>query len=338
MTIDLYKVGTDPASLRDALILLRQDFDSHDHDGVNSKQFQTVSAETLSAHTILIRKTSYTDTTNGWWSGLVGSVLKWYLGDGVNFIKWDGSSVTITGSITGSTITGGSLNIGNGNFTVDSNGYASAVGFSSLNLKAYTNFEASGRFISTLIGTGTNSFGNQGVTVAPGATGTSSARLLWWISNYVFNNNPTFTVSILALGLNAASGSGASFVGLGNPSVSGSGYVFNDSHGCAGFLIQKASPIVNVYALQQKGDSTNFSQSSILTTLSDGDSLELFLKFTSTGVNYYFRKNGSALSSVTTLSSTSMPTASENFIHFSSSNIGSAVDFQVQFQCAAYEH
>lgn len=342
-------IGKSPGALQRALQLLRDDFDAHNHDGANSRAFQTLSAETVSARTMLIRKTSYTDTTNGFWSGLVGNVLKWYLGDGTNYIKWDGSSLVITGTITGgtisgatisgSTITGGSLNINN-NFIIDSNGNATAIGLSSLNYKAYTNFEASGRFISSVGGTGSNSFGNQGCTMSPGATGTSYARLLWWITNYVYLNNPTFTCSLLALTLNAATGSGGAFVGLGNPSVSGGGYVFNDTHPCAGFFIQKSNPDVNVYAVQQLGDSSHFSQSALLTTLADNDTIELFIRFTSTGVQYYFRKGNGSLSAATTLPASSMPSSivSDTYIQFSISNTASAVSWQLQLQAAAYEH
>ena len=334
MSIDPYNISQDPTSLQRALKLLRQDFDSHDHDGANSKTFQTLSAETVSARTILIRKTSFTDTTNGWWSGLVDNVLKWYLGDATNYIQWNGTTLTITGTITGSTITGGSLNIGNGNFTVDSSGNASAIGMSTLNMKAYTNFEASGRFISTLGGTGSNTFGNQGVTVAPGTTGTSYARLLWWISNYVFSNNPTFTCAVLCLG-GFTSSDGVGFIGIGEPTISGSGLTETGKKYC-GFEFKKTSGTTTLIAVQCDGTS-NVDFSGTLNTLTNNDYIELFLKMTSTGVNYYTRLNGGALSSVTTLSSY-LPTGAGNYIQFCSSNKGTTTDFQIQLQCAAYEH
>lgn len=107
--IDIYKIGNTPEELQKALIQLRQDFDAHNHDGTSSKSFQTLRAETISARTILIRKTSYNDTASGIWMGLVGNVMKMKLGSSTAFLEWNGTALNITGSITGSTITGGTF-------------------------------------------------------------------------------------------------------------------------------------------------------------------------------------------------------------------------------------
>lgn len=244
--------------------------------------------------------------------------------------------VDMNGNVTASSlgITGGSLNINN-KAIIDSNGNATFISMTSLNMKAYTDFETAGRFIVANGGSGTSVFGNQGVTVSASTTATSYSRTLWWITNYVFNNNPSFTCSLLMLGLNAASGDAAAFVGLGRPTISGAGITGTGANYC-GFLIQKVSGVVSLYAQQCDGSGTA-TGSTALTTLQDTDSLELFLKMTSTGINYYFRLNGGALSAATTLTAT-MPSGSEQYIMLGSTNKGTAFDFQIQAQCAAYEH
>jgi len=109
--VDLYQIGETPSELRSALMALRQDFDSHNHDGSSSRTFQTVIAETLSARAISIHKTSFTDNTAGMWAGLVGATMKLFLGDGTNSLKWDGTTITIVGSITASSGTIGGFTI-----------------------------------------------------------------------------------------------------------------------------------------------------------------------------------------------------------------------------------
>ena len=96
---NLYNITTDPESLQQAIILLREDYDAHNHDGVSSKSFQTLRAETVSARVISIRKSSYDDTIAGLWSGLVNSTPKFYLGDAVNYFKFTGSEISIAGNI-----------------------------------------------------------------------------------------------------------------------------------------------------------------------------------------------------------------------------------------------
>lgn len=243
-------------------------------------------------------------------------------------------SVTKAGAVTASnvSITGGSISIG-GNAVIDSSGFATFIGVSSLNKKAYTNFETAARFISTVGGTGSNTFGNQGVTIAPGATMTSFSKLLWQIGN-VFTNNPTFTCTINALGLVAASGSARCFIGMGQPTVTGSGITYTAINHI-GFTINKEAGVVTVGG--QNGDSSNSTGASI-TTIVDNDILELFIKVTATNVKYYYRKNGGAITLGLT-TTTNIPTGSaETTIFFATSNIDTAFNFQLILQCAAYEH
>lgn len=111
--IDLYNIGTTPEELRAALIQMRAEFDAHQHDGSSSKSFETVQAETVSARTILIRKTSYADAAAGIWMGenAAGTMLL-KLGNASNYLQWDGSSLTIVGALTATsgTIGGWTIN------------------------------------------------------------------------------------------------------------------------------------------------------------------------------------------------------------------------------------
>lgn len=115
--IDVYKIGKSPEELQRALIDLRSEYDTHIHDGVSSKTFQTVVADTVSTRTILIRKLSYADPTGGLWAGLIENIMVFNLGNATDFLKWNGSSLSISGNIGG-----GSITIGTNAWHVDSSG------------------------------------------------------------------------------------------------------------------------------------------------------------------------------------------------------------------------
>lgn len=243
--------------------------------------------------------------------------------------------VTESGSVTMSNanITGGTLTIGN-NASIDSSGNATFISVSTLNMKAYTNFEASGRFITNVGGSGSATFGNQGCTIAPGTTATSYCRMLWWITNNVHSNNPTFTCSVLCLG-GFTSSDGVAFIGLGTPSFSGSGFTETTGDIC-GFEFKKTSGSTSLTVLQGDG-SGNIDFVNSITTLTNNDSIELYIKVGTSSIKYYYRKNGGSLTLAATLSNY-LPNSSDNYIAFASSNKGNTVDFQIQLQCAAYEH
>lgn len=244
--------------------------------------------------------------------------------------------VTESGAATASnlTITGGSLTIGT-NASIDSSGNATFISVSTLNKKAYTNFEGSGRFINTTTA-GTSiapTYGNQGVTIDTTATSGRYCRVLWYIAN-AFTNSPTFTCTLLANALNAASGDARSFIGLGQPTVSGTGIVYTGLN-TIGFTINKSAGTVNVGG--QNGDGSGVVGANF-TTLADNDILELFIKATPTSIKYYYRKNGGTITLGTT-QTTNIPTGTaETSICFATSNTSTAVDFSLILQCAAYEH
>lgn len=112
--IDLYNIGTEPEQLQSALIELRADFDAHVHDGASSKNFETINAETISAHTMLVRKTSYTDGAVGIWMGIddKDGLMKLSLGSATQYMQWTGSALNVVGAITATSITATSGSIG----------------------------------------------------------------------------------------------------------------------------------------------------------------------------------------------------------------------------------
>ena len=98
-TLSPIDVPEDVPGIRGWLKSFREDFESHNHDGINSKRFLTLLAETISARTYAVRKTSFTSTLAGLWMGIVGSTMKFVLGDANNYIKWDGTNLTIKAAL-----------------------------------------------------------------------------------------------------------------------------------------------------------------------------------------------------------------------------------------------
>ncbi len=297
-------------------------------------------------------KTKFDNTEIGYIIGVDKGTAKFYIGNTTSYLNWDGTTLTIKGSISASSInipdttTAASFHVdSSGNAwwgattlaaslaSITSSGVATFAGMYTLNKKTYTDFETAGRFVGTSGGTGSNSFGNQGVTIAPGAGATSYSLLQWKIGN-VLTNNPTFTCTIIALGLVAASGVGRCFIGMGQPSASGSGINYSGvSH--IGFTINKTAGVVNVGG--QNGDGSG-SVGANFTTISDGDVLELFIKVTPTLISYYYRKNGGTITLGTTQNTNIPTTPSEDSCTFITSNVGTAFDYQLILQCAGYEH
>lgn len=120
--INVYKIGKSPEELQKALMDLRSEYDAHIHDGVSSKTFQTTIADTISTRTMLIRKLSYTDNTNGLWMGIASETMLFNLGNATNYLKWDGSSLSVSGSVTATSGTfTGTVNATAGKFGTSTN-------------------------------------------------------------------------------------------------------------------------------------------------------------------------------------------------------------------------
>lgn len=127
---NLYEVGTTPEELQSAIIDLRAEFESHIHDGASSKSFETITADTVSAHTMLIRKTAYADGAAGIWMGIddKDGLMKLNLGNATQYLLWTGTALTISGAINATSGTIGGWTIGpttlsGGGVTLDSSGF-----------------------------------------------------------------------------------------------------------------------------------------------------------------------------------------------------------------------
>lgn len=206
------------------------------------------------------------------------------IGDVVDTGFINALEITVLGTVTAGAINGGTMNI-NDNSIINSDGEATFIGVSTLNMKAYTNFESIDRFFVT--GDGGGVIGNQGLTVYPGAVATQYAKVLWNATNYVLSNEPTFTCVLNIFNKGISDGQFA--VGLGNIPVSGLGFTELDSDNFCGFYLKKASGTVTLQAFQEDDDD-DWEASGDLTTVTTGDTLELFIKVKSTGVTYYYRK------------------------------------------------
>lgn len=298
-------------------------------------------------------QTAY-NTGTGFYIGNDLSVPRLSIGNSAgNNLTWDGINLAIKGEVSASsvdipdTLTTNSFHVdslgntwwgektlANSLANVTAAGVGTFAGLSVLNKRAYTNFETSTRFFFTHGASGTNTFGNAGVTLSTGITAASYEVMQWIISN-AFTNNPTFVATIIASSLNAASGNAQCFVGLGQPITNGIGMDFS-TRSTIGFFINKSAGVVNVAGQNSNGlggvAGANF------TTIINNDVIELFIKVTPTNVKYYYRKNGGTLILGTT-QTTYIPTdTGEDSIDFAISNANTPIDFSIIMQSAAYEH
>lgn len=302
-------------------------------------------------------KKTYDNTVSGYILGVDPSVgiAKFYIGNTTAYMNWDGSTLTIKGSISASSIdipdttTASSFHVDSSGNTwwgattlaastanVTAAGVGTFAGLSVINKKAYTNFETSARFTTGAAGTGAVTFGNQGVTIDTGANATSYARVLWYIAN-AFTNNPTFVCTLVVN--TAPPGTGQAFIGLGQPTTSGTGHTFNNNN-VIGFEIVNVlgSSILSIRGVVNNNNATALVTSYFASTVTTGDTLELFVKVNTATVDFYIRKNGGTLSAKQTISSQIPTGASETSVQFSVSNQSVANQTQLILQCAGYEH
>ena len=202
------------------------------------------------------------------------------------------------------------------------------------NIRIDTIFETAGRFYTTAGGTGSAVFGNSGAMLQPGATATSYARMLLYTTDYVFYNEPIFSC-VLSL-FNKGTLDGRFAVGLGDITVDGSGFTEVDSSNFCGFYLKKAGGAVTLAIFQQKDDDTYDFENDV-SVVNNSDILELFMKVKSTGITYYYRRNGGALTTIDTLTTGNPHGKLESAIYFANTNMGDASNFQVQLKSVSYE-
>jgi hypothetical protein len=208
-----------------------------------------------------------------------------------------------------------------------------SAGSSTPKVTIATIFEDTARFSFTS-GTGTRTYGTSGVEVDTTVNSGSWGRLLMGGgagAGAFFNGSPTFTSMFL---MDTEGTTGSMFTGLGLVTVAGTGHTFTDSH--IGFKVIISGSVSTLYATQASGGTE--TASAALTTFDANEIIEVIAVVNSTtSVDYYWRKNGGALSSATNLT-TNLPTGGSfsNLAQFSVSNDSTATRNIFRWVSASY--
>lgn len=220
------KIGNTPEELKEALIQLRDDFDAHNHDGVNSRSFETLKANVVSSQVMLIRKNSFLDNTSGIWMGLLNNVMKLFLGNGTSYLKWDGSNLSYTGK-------------------------------TRQTMKVSTIFETSGRFDQTVSG-GAITFDTSGVTLDTTSTANRYARVNLSVRSGITATFQMFQgtafSAVLTLAVQGAN-NGEFFIGVRDITGSVSGSAADHTVNHFGFKVVKTAGASALYATCGNGST-----------------------------------------------------------------------------------
>lgn len=201
-----------------------------------------------------------------------------------------------------------------------------------------TCFETAARFTSSILGGATsssNTFGTAGLRIYKhytyGINALNNVMQLVGRASTLYLGSPIFSTRILVTAF--TNNVGSIYCGLGNPTVATTGHTWTVGH--AGFKIVKSGGVVSLYATQADGSTE--TASSALTTVADGDELDLMLRINgSSSVDYYWRKNGGSMSSATNLT-TNMPAGTSQQAQFSvSCNNSDNAPIDVTFSHASY--
>ena len=185
---------------------------------------------------------------------------------------------------------------------------------------------------------GTITFNTYGATLTTTATGSRSASLKWVVGQGTGDDVALRSQSPLIgimVGTSSITDSGTSsmFAGMGSVTVGGTGHTFTGDH--VGFKVLRAVTTNSLYATQADGTTENASAA--LATLNSYDVLELIIKINSTtSADYYWRRNGGALSSATNLT-TNLIDNNDARIQISTSNDSTAVTYAWNANGAFYE-
>lgn len=198
-----------------------------------------------------------------------------------------------------------------------------------------TDFADAARLTETVVAGGVSTFDAAGVTLNTSATISSSIKETWGIVQST-NGGGLFTTFPGEFSVNLAPSTIGTdlqvFVGLGNITVGGAGITYTSNH--IGFkVVRAASGSTELFATQADGTET---ASSALTTLAASDQLDLAcLVAGAASVSYWWRKNGSAWSAATTLT-THVPATASSSVAFAISNAGVATASAIIVRSASY--
>lgn len=159
--VNVHDVGYTIDELRRSLLEFWAQFDAHNHDGISSKSFDAIMAKTIQSQVISIRKGQYTDPVVGMWAGIdpTDNLMKLYVGDATNYLKWDGTTLILSGyaqrniGTFGGDGSDGALTIAAGTTTVNLGGLSyvtknySSISITGTGVLAFSNPHANGTII-----------------------------------------------------------------------------------------------------------------------------------------------------------------------------------------------
>jgi hypothetical protein len=204
---------------------------------------------------------------------------------------------------------------GAGTFLTDAAGNGTlswgSAGGSATQMIFSTDFQASTRYTQAASG-GSNTFTTNGLQQDTSAGSGSYASSVWApvaTTGSILAGNPTFTWSA-SFASEIAAANGVQVVwAVGTVAISGTGVNRAGEH--FGFFIKREAGVYNLYGTQ--GVAANQELTSVLTTVADGDDLQLVAAHTTdTSTTFYFSKNGAAMSAGATLS-TYPPTSNAQY-------------------------
>ena len=201
-------------------------------------------------------------------------------------------------------------------------------------LKINTVFETAGRFAVTLDGAATSSFGDGGILLDTSTTGTSAYEVVMSVSNQALElGSPEFGVIITFFELEVASNTSSAIYAIGEIGVNGTSITFTTDH--LGFKTLKTGGVVSFFATQADGTTENAS--SALTTVVNGNELDMVLKANgTTSADYFFRKDSGALSSATNLTS-NYPDTLIDKLQVGASNETNSEKYRIRLSAMSYQ-
>lgn len=198
-----------------------------------------------------------------------------------------------------------------------------------------TAFETAARFTKTITDTATGTHNTTGFVMAAGGGSAGSVDLAMTLNvagGAVYLGSPIFSTVVSIGDQDTMGGTGHSFFGIGGVTVATTGITYTPRR--IGFKFIKTGGVMSLYGTQADGTTENVS--SALTTVAVGDSLDLIFKVNSTtSVDYYWRKNGGALSSATNLTS-NIPSGTSAGLQFSASSVSTSSVNTITVYSASY--
>lgn len=186
-------------------------------------------------------------------------------------------------------------------------------------IKFATCFETSARFSTSTGANGQVTYGTQGVTVDLANDVNSFAAVRADLGADLFQGDFIFSARVILAGsTGSGSRTNSSFIGVGIPTVAGSGHTYTVRH--IGFKLVRAN-VATLTLSATQADGTTESATSLSTSIAIGDILDFCIIKKNSVVYYYWRLNAGSWSTATQIT-TNIPGASSTQLQISSSDDG----------------